>query len=457
MSISTLKTDSRIKAKGIQSMLIKRTLGPFRKRRKWLARTQWMTAEQINELQTSLMISLIENIFHNIPFYRSIMDSAGLTPSNFQTLQDIQKMPILNKDTVRNNLDAMINTAVSPAMLHKASTGGTSSHPLPVYRDWRSIGNEHAFVRRQFDWAGLKLNDRCAYLTWRKVSSVNDKNSKYFAYDPAMHELILSTYHLSQETAEQYLHAICRFKVKALVGYPSAIYSLAKFLGHTCRKAQLKAVLTSSEVLDDDIKAAIESRFGCPVFDFYGSAERTCYIHTCEKGSYHIIPEYGITELIPSSKPYEAFYKIVATGFWNNAMPFIRYDTQDMVSVSDNTCTCGRNYPVIDKIIGRESNTVTTRSGRKIGSTAMYRLCKNACSQIAKLPVTDIGVRSTKDGSLTLEYVPADSFSPSDRRKIHNIVVTELPNELSLSTRRVSQLTKTKNGKCLSIIYPVHK
>ena len=157
---------------------------------------------------------------------------------------------------------------------------------------------------------------------------------KYSSYDPFLKELILSTYHLSADTVEEYINAIKKYKVKALNGYPSAIGFISRYCIDHEISLPLTAVLTSSEVLSEDTRHDIETAFQCKVFDYYGAAERVCYIHTCEYGSYHIIPEYGYTELIPKENSDE--YSIIATGFWNTAMPFIRYDTGDSVVLSDD-------------------------------------------------------------------------------------------------------------------------
>jgi len=61
----------------------------------------------------------------------------------------------------------------------------------------------------------------------------------------------------------------------------------------------LRCVLTTSETLDEGKKIVISSAFECPVFDFYGGAERVCHIHTCEKGSYYVVPAYVPDKAFP--------------------------------------------------------------------------------------------------------------------------------------------------------------
>jgi phenylacetate-CoA ligase len=46
--------------------------------------------------------------------------------------------------------------------------------------------------------------------------------------------------------------------------------------------------------------------------------------------------------------------RVITTDLWNYAMPFIRYDTQDLVQVLNSDCSCGKKLFSVKKIIGRD-------------------------------------------------------------------------------------------------------
>lgn len=438
--------------KGLSSLFIRRFAGPFWLRRHWLGKTQMLDAGQLEHIQLRLLKRLIRHCYKTVPYYRQIMEKNKISPASIHTLADIKKFPILTKQDVRRAGSKLISTKYPRWLLHKASTGGTTSRPLPVYRDIFSIANEHAFVRRQFDWAGIKLNDRCAYMTWRKIAPPSQNVPRPYAYDPVMKELILSTFHLSAQTAVTYANAMRQYNVKALVAYPSAAFVLAKVCLEKNIDMDLKAVLTSSEVLGSTEKQTIESAFNCNVFDYYGSAERVCYIHTCSNGSYHILPEYGLTELADTQSTEADVRSIIATGFWNMAMPLIRYDTGDMVKISDRTCSCGRNFPVIDAIIGRQSSGITTVTGRTLGATAMKRLLKNVSAGIKGVGVLESRLVVQNNEKITLEHVSLRKLSDDQHQRLESILKQELPPELKFEIKQVTRIERTQNGKCLSIV-----
>jgi phenylacetate-CoA ligase len=441
----------KVVGKGVVSLLTKRFMGPFWFRRKWLAKTQWFSADQLRDLQLDLLKQLISHVYDSVPYYRSFMKKEKMVTGDICSLEDIQKFPIMSKEDVHKAGRELVSTKFRKFLLHTAYTGGTTGPRLPLWRDFGSIGNEHAFVRRQFDWAGIGIRDRCAYMTWRTVTSPNTMNKEPYVYDPLMRELILSTFHLSADMADIYVDAMERYKVKALLAYPSAALVLARELLIKGRRLPLRSVLTTSETLGPIEKEQICQAFQCPVYDFYGSAERVCYINTCEKLFYHIVPEYGLTELIPAAAPNEGCCRIIATGFWSLAMPLIRYDTGDMVIPAYQPCECGRAFEVVERIVGRENKSIITASGRNIGLTAMARLLKNVLLRTNKLPICQSQVLLEDSGAVCFEYVPSKDFKQEDLNILNEILQQELPEDLQMKINSVEKITRTISGKAISL------
>ncbi len=433
--------------------MIRRYAGLFWYRRMWLTRTQWLDIDQIQTLQASLLNKLLKHCYHTVPYYHKLMDDLNISVKYALPLDIIKEFPILTKSDILRVGNDLVSRKYPRWFLHIAHTGGSTGPRLPLRRDFVSIGDEHAFVRRQFEWAGMKMSDRCAYLTWRTVSDPNSKFGNIYAYDPFMRELILSTFHLSLHNIRQYVEAIRRYKVKFLVAYPSSASVLARGVLDQGINIEMKGILTTSEILGDNERQLISRAFHCPVYDFYGGAERVCYIHTCEKGTYHLVPEYGVTECIQASPPNEDCYKVIATGFWNRAMPLIRYDTGDLIKKKKKqSCTCGRHFPEIEKIIGRESRTITTSSGRTLGLTAIGRLFKNVMMQTNALLIHDSQFILNQDGTIVFEYIPRQGFSCAEKTKIMAILQKELPHDLSMQIEQVDQLSRSVSGKAMSLV-----
>jgi len=441
----------KVIVEGAAHLVVKRFLGPFWLRRKQLAKTQWLSNELLQALQLKLLKRLINHCYHTVPYYRKLMHEHGIKVEDIKRLDDIKKFPILTKTDILKAGNSIYSTKYPKWLLRTAYTGGTTGAPMQIRRDLFSIGNEHAFVRRQWDWAGVGMRDRCAYLTGRLIVKPDQKNGPLYSYDPIMKELILSTYHLSADTAKGYARVIEDYDAKAIVGYPSAVYLLAKTCLDSGIEIKLKSALTSSETLTESMRNTITKALKCDVFDFYGSAERVCYIHTCELGRYHLIPEYGLTELISVDKSDDNKCKVVSTGFWNMAMPLIRYDLGDVITRSDELCPCGRFFQVVKSISGRQADVIRTPSGREFGAAILTHLLYGTDNILESQIVQDAL------DHLTIKYVSAENFSNKDLKTFEGFVVRHLPRELKVDLVQVRAVERTQSGKIRPIVSNIDK
>ncbi len=434
----------KVIGQGALNLFVKRYLGPFRYRRNWLDKTQWLSKEQLNQLQLRYLRKILIHSYQTIPFYKNLMDQANFKPE-IKSIDEIQKLPILKKKDVLEAEDQITSSKHSKLTSSTGLTGGTTGTPLRIKRNLFSIGTEHSFVRRQWDWAGLSFKDKTAFLSGRKIISPDQKSGKLYAYDPFMKELILSNYHLSPENGKQFADAILKYKITALAGYPSSIYYFAQICKDLGSPIKLKAVLTTSETLADYMRSIITEAFGCQIFDFYGSAERVCYIFTCEHGKYHIIPEYGLTELIPCPDNQQT-YEVVATGFWNYAMPLIRYNTGDVVELSDEACSCGRNFQTVKRINGRTGTFIQTPSGKKYSPTLMARVSKMAHNIFQTQIIQD------SIDHISVTYVPNSKFTTDDLEELKKNMRDYLPSELKIDFQQTDSIIKTESGKTNLIV-----
>lgn len=441
--------NAKVIANGFVTLLVKRFASPFWVRRKQLVKTQWLSRQELQELQLTLLKRLIRHCYHTVPYYKKMMDDHGIKVEDIKTLDDIKQFPILTKKDVLQAGKSIVSTKYPTWLMRIAHTGGTTGTPLLIWRDIISIGNNHAFFRRQKDWAGIGLRDKIAILTGRLIVKPDKKNACLYAYDPFMKELILSTYHLSKDTAKEYAEVIRRHNVKAIDGYPSAVYLLANTCLDYGIKLKLRSVLTSSETLTESMRNTISQAFKCRIYDYYGSAERTCIIHTCEHGSYHVIPEYGLTELIPVDDTANGRCRVISTGFWNMTMPLIRYDTGDILLKSDECCSCGRAYPVIKSISGREGDVIRTLSGRQFGVTLVIHFLYIGCTGNH---ILEVQVIQDALDHLIIEYVPSERFSRENLEAFRKTMSEYLPDELRFDLKQVEVVNRTRDGKIKPVV-----
>ena len=161
---------------------------------------------------------------------------------------------------------------------------------------------------------------------------------------------------------------------------------------------------------------------------------------------YHIVPEYGISELIPVDADNPQRCKLIATGFWNKAMPFVRYDTGDVVIKSDRKCPCGREFDVVESIEGRQGDVIKTPSGREFGAAILTHLLYGT-EHIAESQI----VQETPE-HVTVEYVPSGEFSANDRDVFAGLISKYMPEEIKFDIKEVPAVRRTESGKVRPVV-----
>ena len=161
------------------------------------------------------------------------------------------------------------------------------------------------------------------------------------------------------------------YNIRISFGY-SNICEMVKKKGIVIKN--IKGVFCSAETLIDEQRKIIGEIFNCKVFNQYGSRETPAVACECEKGNLHLFIDINRIEFIKSSDKSDNEKKIVITPLYNYAQPLLRYDTGDYGKAKDQECPCGRGYPLMDNIVGRQNDHLISRNGKKIYASFFHHL-----------------------------------------------------------------------------------
>jgi phenylacetate-CoA ligase len=379
---------------------------------------------------------LLEFARRHVPYYRARVDGAAL-----------EDWPLLTKAEVRAAGKALLAEGSGP--LVSGSTSGTTGAPLRLWQDLAAINRENAFIWRQLEWAGLRRGQRRGWLRGDMVVPAAQRRPPFWRLNRAENMLMLSSYHLADSTAASTLEALEDFDPVLIQAYPSSIGFLAAWLlarGARYRGRALRGIVTSSETLTIERRRDISVAFGCPVLDWYGQAERVAAVGTCERGRYHLVSDYAHVELLPMS---DGTYELVGTGFNNYAMPLIRYRTGDFVRPAPphERCPCGRAFPLIEAIVGRDDDAVTLPDGRSIGR--LDHVFK------ALSGIVEAQIRQERADGVTVLVVPAADYGEATRRSLLGNLRERLGTGVALEIRTVDAIPRGPNGKFKGVVSAV--
>jgi len=329
----------------------------FWKTYNFLQKSQWWPRDKLQEYQLKQLKRLLHHSYENVPYYHKVFKERNIKPEDIRSLEDLNKLPCIDKDTFRLHFNEIIARNVNIQNLPLSHTSGTTGKPLQFYQTYTENILEWAFICFQWSRVGYRPGEKRVEMRGPIISK-----GKPAIYRPLDKVLRLSPIIRDRETVEFYIRSINSFGARYLHGYPSAIATFANMIKKYGLEVpfKLKAVLFSSEEVYDWERKVVEEVFNCRVFSHYGLAEHVALASECEKSDfYHFVPQYGIVEVDPKT------HEIIATGFLNFVNPFIRYKTTDVASstIFYECRYCGRQFPIVKRIEGRIEDFIVTSSG----------------------------------------------------------------------------------------------
>ena len=269
---------------------------------------------------------------------RRALEWAADTPSGLPADVPLAERPFTEKSDLRDHPERF---RVRGLIRARAQTSGSTGIPVQLQRSLRSIGSEQAFIDDLLGvWNLTFRTARIARLRADHVKPLADNEPPYGVRTHGGQQLLLSSNHLSPTTARWFHDELQRFAPEVLYTHPSSGEALASFMQKLGLSIPIAVVLTSSEVLEPSGRLLMERVFQATVVDYYGLAERVAFAAGLAAGASYFNPAYGRVELLPLDDAEAPTgcqaLEIIGTGFWNDAMPLVRYRTGDRVIVPDH-------------------------------------------------------------------------------------------------------------------------
>jgi phenylacetate-CoA ligase len=258
---------------------------------------------------------------------------------------------------------------------------------------------------------------------------------------------------LTDSAAEAMLRQIDRRGIRALFGYASSMYVLAKFLHKRNLERKMDCVFTWGDSLFPHYRELIERVFQCRINDCYGLGEglqcaAQCEYHDALHEAMHgVIVEIVDHEGLPV--PAGQLGRVVVTRLTPGPMPLIRYDTGDVAYFVDGTCPCGRSLRRVSRIQGRSTDIVTTPAGDRLIVHFFTRIFE-MIPEIAQFQV-----RQERPESITVLYVKGSGFQESVLRRVRDEITALCTFSLSIDFTPVDTIPLEQSNKRRFVISKV--
>lgn len=423
--------------------------GIFEETLAWLREAEWWDRDAIRRYQDEKLRAVIRHAYETVPHYHDVMNERGLEPADIQTVDDLPKLPVLDKETIKRDPRRLLSSAYDRRQCVSCLTSGTTGKALEFL---------HSVEAYQFQWAvwwrhrarfGLHRGDPYLMFGARQPVPITQRRPPFWRHNRAYNQTYLSTYHLTPEYMPAILDFLNRTPFAFYTGYASAMAVLANFMRERGLRLQRppKYIVTGAEAVLPNFERLLGEQFGAPVTDQYGATEFCLNMSRCEHNVYHEDFEFGIIETLPNPRDPGGPEFLVGTGLTDDAMPLIRYQVGDLARFADGLCPCGRQTRYAPFIDGRSEDYVVTPDGRMaVGMNQVFEWAPGAREmQIVQHEVERITVRVVK----------RDSWSQSDERAILHELRSRVGDRLQIDFEFVDDIPRAPSGKFRAVVSTV--
>ena len=396
--------------------------------------------------------NLMTHAQEHVPYYQDIFKSLGLPQAASWSEDDLERLPILTKDKLRNEYDKLLSDEHTSRGHYVNRSGGSTGEPTRFVQDqhYRRYGRYRTkYYHKNFLNLDLdKVNKLYLWGSQWDIMKVK-KTYKQRFYHWFHRNAYLDCFKMSENDMERYVEFINHYRPQYIRAYAGALYQLALFIERRGLSVyQPQAAITSAEILRDEMRPVIERSFGCKVYNFYGSREVGGIAGECRVGNMHIFNFWNHVELLDAQdkviREEGKEGRVIVTNLHNYSMPFIRFDIGDMAIFGPRQCPCGNPLPTFKKVTGRVTNYFRKADGTLINAAFFIHFLGVVCNEghIKKFQVLQEDYDRIK--ILFVPLLPGRDF---DKQSINEKIRLAMGSECQIQWEQVADIPKTEQGK----------
>lgn len=411
--------------------------------------SQLWDKQKIDDYQNSHLQLLIKHIYNKVPYYKQTFDELGLRPEDIKTKDDLNKIPIVNKQIVTERYNDFLSTDIAKRNVSKRHTGGTTGVAFEYFIDMEFWAFNWAMKVHTYEQAGyVPGRDKIGVLAGGSLLPQQGMGIKSRLWRFSQNVYSMPITRMNDKILDQYEKNIKKLRIQFLRGYPTSVYTLAKHILNKGNILPLKAVFTTAEMLYLHQREIIEKAFDCKIFDQYGCGDGGGHASECKAhdGLHHYF-ETSIMEIVKDGDNVKEGEtgELVFTSLLNYSMPFIRYAPGDLAVKGNSNCLCGRKSEKITKIIGRSSDIIEFSNGNILNGLSIP--FEAWTDKIKRFQI----IQKEKD-TVEVLFIPIKEFKDSDIIKAKKIMQYQCGVGVKILITLVDEIPLPKSGKFRYVI-----
>ncbi|MHA1556959.1 MAG: F390 synthetase-related protein [Candidatus Heimdallarchaeota archaeon] len=315
-----------------------------------------MTFEDLEKYQLKKAQALVQYVTEKSPFFQAHY--------NNQNLHDVWNLPIVNKKIMMDNFTEYTTLGFQKEELldfclriEQEQNFTERFHGYNVAMSSGTSGSKGIVITSPEEEKYLQaaLFSRFVFpkvlrIKWAFILRITTP-----AFQVSKFGQQLTHFNL-QLPIEELREKLQQFQPNILSAPPSMLSIIAKEVQNGRLTIKPKRIISYAEVLYPEVKTEIEETFDTLVHQIYQGSEGSIAM-TCKCGNLHINEDLMKVQLFDnegnlteSGKPC---HKMIVTDLNKISQPIIRYELNDIITISPEKCSCGSNFRVIEQVMGR--------------------------------------------------------------------------------------------------------
>lgn len=395
--------------------------------------------EQKLDFQLEELVKFIKYAVNHSKFYNKLYD--GIDINSISSLEDLKKLPIVDKEMLRKNIDDVFTLPHTGAV--EGHTGGTTGKSLVVLFTSEDMMKRMAMLDHFKARVGFKHRKmKRATFNGKHIIPPNQRKKVFWRYNASCKQMIYSSFHLNEDNMKYYVDSLNKFKPHAIDGFFMSMCDVAGYIERHNIELEFTpvAIFPTSETLTKSGRELLERVFKCKVYDQYASSEGAPFVTECNKQILHVELASGVFEHFEEESD-----EVLVTSFTTHGTPLIRYRIGDSMVLNemDNNCKCSLESPVVQEIKGRKLDFLYTKDRAKVSVVNIANGFKNIPNAIIRAQVLQETV-----GEIIIKLeIDEELYKSEYDVLLQNEFAHKFGKGTSIIIEHVNEIPREKSGK----------
>jgi phenylacetate-CoA ligase len=316
-----------------------------------------LSQDELRYLQLKRLKDMARFVYDNNGIHRRRFDQKGITPDDINTLDDLENLPFMDKELLRENYPLKLSCVDRSSIKEMHMSSGSTGTPVVMPYTAADLAQWGECMGRCYYMAGGSCGDAVQI-----TPSFGLFNGGFGMYHGAR-AAGLFVIPAGAGNTERQIRLAADFGTKIITGVVSYGIRIMEVMEQQGKELpDLKIGIFGAEAFSDGMKQKLRSGLGIDVYDIYGMTETggvgtlgmDCPVHD----GIHVWEDHYIIEVVDpatgKSVPDGTHGELIITSLTREALPVIRFKTGDLSRIiSREKCGCGRTHIKIEAITGR--------------------------------------------------------------------------------------------------------